>query len=74
MTEFDYNKLRGKIREYGTQEAFAAAIGISAVTLSERLNNKSLFTQKEIAAAVNVLNISTEDIPTYFFTPLVKGA
>lgn len=72
MTEFDYSKLRGKIREYGTQEAFADAIGISTVTLSEKLNNKSQFTQKEINKSVEVLQIAPEDIPTYFFTPKVK--
>lgn len=67
ITEFDYGKLRGKIREFGTQEKFAEAIGISAVTLSERLNNKSQFTQKEINKSVDVLKISAEEIPTYFF-------
>ena len=72
MTQFDYSKLRGKIREYGTQEMFAEAVGISTVTLSERLNNKSQFTQKEISTAVEILNISPDEIPTYFFTPKVK--
>lgn len=74
MTKFDYSKLRGKIREFGTQEAFANAIGISTVTLSERLNNKSQFTQNEINKTVDVLKIEPEEIPIYFFTPKVKEA
>lgn len=72
MTKFDYSKLRGKIREFGTQEAFANAIGISTVTLSERLNNKSQFTQNEINKTVDILKIEPEEIPIYFFTPKVK--
>lgn len=74
MTKFDYSKLRGKIREFGTQEAFANAIGISTVTLSERLNNKSQFTQNEINKTVDILKIEPEKIPIYFFTPKVKEA
>ena len=74
MTKFDYSKLRGKIREFGTQEAFANAIGISTVTLSERLNNKSQFTQNEINKTVDVLKIEPEEIPIYFFAPKVKEA
>lgn len=74
MTKFDYSKLRGKIREFGTQEAFANAIGISTVTLSERLNNKSQFTQNEINKTVDILKIEPEEIPIYFFTPKVKQA
>lgn len=74
MTKFDYSKLRGKIREFGTQEAFANAIGISTVTLSERLNNKSQFTQNEINKTVDILKIEPEEIPIYFFTPKVKEA
>lgn len=72
MVKFDYGKLRGKIREYGTQEMFANAIGISTVTLSERLNNKSQFTQNEISKAAETLQLVPEDIPIYFFTPKVK--
>lgn len=74
MTKFDYSKLRGKIREFGTQEAFANAIGISTVTLSEKLNNKSQFTQNEINKTVDILKIEPEEIPIYFFTPKVKEA
>jgi len=72
--EFDYSKLRGKIREFGRQDEFAEALEISTTTLSERLNNKSEFTQKEINKACEILKISTDEIPAYFFTPKVKEA
>lgn len=66
---FNYNKLRGKIREvFNTQAAFAEALGISSTSLSEKLNNKVEFSQKEIEKAVELLQIPKEDIPIYFFT------
>lgn len=37
---FDYSKLKGKIKEvFGTQSAFAKAMGLSGVSLSSKLNN-----------------------------------
>lgn len=65
---FNYNKLRGKIRElYGTQAFFAKDMGMSMCTLSARLNNKVEFTQKEIEKAVSLLQIFKHEIPAYFF-------
>ena len=65
---FNYNKLRGKIKEvYGTQDKFAKALGIGRVSLSQRLNNILDFSQEEINKSCEVLGISKEDIPTYFF-------
>lgn len=38
---FDYARLRGKIKEvFGTQDAFADAIGLGRVSVSQRLNNQ----------------------------------
>lgn len=66
---FNYNKLRGKIKEvFNTQAAFAEAMEISSTSLSEKLNNKVEFSQKEIEKAVELLQIPKEDIPIYFFT------
>lgn len=66
---FDYNKLRGKIKEVcGTQDNFARAIGIGRVSLSQRLNNVLEFSNAEILSACEVLGIDTKDIPVYFFT------
>lgn len=70
---FDYSKLRGAIREkFGTQEAFAKAMGFSTATLSDKLNNKVQWNQKEIDKAVELLEISKEDIPIYFFSEKVQ--
>ncbi len=67
--DFDYRKLKGKIKEiFDTQDAFAKALGISNVTLSAKLNNKTEFSQKEIDKASDLLNIEKEEIPNYFFT------
>ena len=72
---FDYSKVRGKIKEiFGTQAAFAAEMSMSQVSLSEKLNNKVQFSQKEIDRACDLLQISKEEIPIYFFTPKVKEA
>jgi transcriptional regulator with XRE-family HTH domain len=55
---WDYSKLRGKIKEkYGTQEAFASAIGISATSLSLKLNNEREFTQAEMNASIEALEL-----------------
>ena len=70
---FDYRKLRGKIKEvFGTQDNFAKALGIGRVSLSQRLNNYLDFSQREINKACILLNISKEEIPTYFFTIKVQ--
>lgn len=72
---FNYAKLRGKIREvFGTQKAFADALGISSVSLSKKLNNMVEFTQEEINRSCELLHIVTVEIPVYFFTVKVKEA
>jgi transcriptional regulator with XRE-family HTH domain len=71
--EFDYSKLKGKIKEvYGTQTEFANAIGLSFVSISKKLNNLRQFKQSDIVKINKVLNIAEEDIPIYFFTPKEK--
>lgn len=70
---FDYSKLRGKIKEvFGTQDKFAAALGIGRVSLSQRLNNNLDFSSTEIFTSCKLLDISAETIPQYFFTPDVQ--
>ena len=61
-------KLRGRIREkFGTQEAFAKAVGMSETTLSSKLNGKTDWTRAEIEKASTLLGIPIEEIPCYFF-------
>jgi hypothetical protein len=63
-----YAKLRGKIKEvFGTQEAFAAAIGLNYTSVSAKLNNKTEWTRTQIMAACSVLGIPLENAPEYFF-------
>jgi len=70
---FDYSKLRGKIKEvFGTQDKFAKALGIGRVSLSQRLNNYLDFSQSEIDKACELLKLSKEEIPKYFFTIKVQ--
>ena len=70
---FDYNRLRGKIREvFRTQDKFAKALGISKATLSLKLNNVSEFTQKEMLTSMNLLRENPEHVDLYFFTPKVR--
>lgn len=71
--EFNYNKLRGKIKEvYGTQDSFAEALGIGRVSLSQRLNNSADFSNLEIFSACRLLGISQLEIAEYFFNPKVQ--
>lgn len=66
--EFNYSKLRGRIRECGfTQEKLAEAIGINRATLSAKLNNKNSFTTTEIETIRATLGISEDEICKYFF-------
>lgn len=68
-----YAKLRGRIREvFGTQEAFAEAIGMNTVSLSQRLNGKLEWKTSEIAKACEVLGIPLSENSGYFFQEKVK--
>ena len=70
---FDYSKLLGRIRERGiTQEMLAKAIGMTAATLSLKLNNKAVFKQSEIKRICAALEIEDADILGYFFTQEVQ--
>nr|DAF67498.1 MAG TPA: Protein of unknown function (DUF739) [Caudoviricetes sp.] len=70
MKKYNYNKLKGRMREWGyTQEEFAKAIGICTVSLNRKLGNKQDFRQGEILRSCEVLNIFADEIPDYFFNP-----
>ena len=63
-----FRKLRGRIREcYEKQELFANELGVSATTLSKKLNGKSEWTRPEIERACVLLEIPGEDVSAYFF-------
>jgi transcriptional regulator with XRE-family HTH domain len=64
----DYQELRGLIRaQYRTQEAFATDLDISACSLSKKLNGRTEWAADEIRKACELLGISPEHIPRYFF-------
>lgn len=68
-----YAKLRGKIKEvFGTQGAFAVAVGMSQVSVSHRLNGKLEWKASEIANACQALGIPISESTDYFFTKEVK--
>ena len=67
-----YSKLRGKIREvFGTQEAFAKAMGMNSATLSSKLNGNTDWKREEVEKACFILNIGLAEMHTYFFSPKV---
>ena len=68
MTEFKYAKLRGRITEkFGTESAFAKALGVSIQTVSKKLCGASQFKKAEIEKWCELLDIPAKDIGLYFF-------
>lgn len=66
----DYSKIRGAIREkYGTQQAFAPALGMSEASLSAKLNGRTEWQTDEIVKACELLGIPLEQAHEYFFCP-----
>lgn len=66
-----YAKLRGAIREkFGTHKAFAPAMGMSAASLSAKLNGRTEWQADEIARACELLGIPLESAHEYFFCPI----
>ena len=66
--QFNYSRLRGKIRECGlTEEKLAKAIEMTKNTLSDKLNRKSQFKTVEMYNICKVLGIDLKDIDYYFF-------
>ena len=71
--DFDYRKLRGKIKEvFGTQDRFSKALGMGRVSLSRRLNNLLDFSNEEIYKSCMLLGIPTNEISLYFFKEKVQ--
>ena len=68
--EYDFDKVRGRIREkLGSEAKFAEKLGISTASLSSKFNNRSDFSASEISRAIDedVLDIDVEEIGEYFF-------
>lgn len=72
MIEYNYTKLKGRIRELEmTQSEFAERIGIAEQTLYKRFNHQSYFTQSEIENAMKVLRLPMNKMQLYFFNKKV---
>lgn len=66
---YDYSKLRGRIVEKkGNIKRFSNDLGISETSLSNKLNNKTSFTQDEILESICILEIDNSNIKDYFFS------
>lgn len=74
MVEYNFNKLKGKIKEvYKTQNDFAVAMNMTPKTLSSKLNNTTDFSSKEIVNAFKLLGItSASEAWNIFFTRKVE--
>ena len=69
MKQYKYRKLRGRIIEkYGTFSAFAKAIKLSKVTVSNKMTGNTGFSQDDIYKWSNILDIPVEEYGSYFFT------
>jgi cytoskeletal protein RodZ len=69
---YDYNKLRGLIKEhFGTLKNYADALGIGTTTLNTRLNNQTPFTQNEILKSKELFKLNNaEEVDEVFFNRL----
>ena len=71
MIQYDFSKVRGRIKEkLGSEAEFARKLDISSASLSSKFNNRSDFTATEISRATDadVLDIPINEIGVYFFT------
>ena len=72
---FDYSKLNGRIVEkFGSQRAFAKALGKSEVIISRKLCGKAGITTRDIAtwSSDKFLDIPGDQIGDYFFKVKVQ--
>lgn len=69
MKEFDYKKLKNRIRNYfDNQENFAKKLNISSTALNYKLNGKIHFTYDDLYTMINLLEVKPEEINELFFT------
>lgn len=72
VLEYDYSKLKGRIVEkYGTQRAFAEALGTTQVAVSNKMNQKSGFDTKDIERWSDLLEIDRADYSLFYFAKKV---
>lgn len=70
--KYDYSEILGDIkRVFGSQGAFAKAMGMAESTLSLKLNNRAEWSQDEMMLAVTLLQTDVGKVRPYFFTHIV---
>jgi transcriptional regulator with XRE-family HTH domain len=63
-----FGRLREQIKNvFGTQRAFADAMGINAATINAKLNGKADWNLSEIEKACGLLRVPADEINEYFF-------
>lgn len=68
-----YAKLKGRIVEkFGTQGKFAEAVGTTEQTVSAKVQGRVKFTTKDVVDWSNMLDISSNDVGSYFFDPILS--
>ena len=71
-TTYKTEKLKARIVEkFGTQKAFADAVGMYESTLSRYLSSGKDWKGSLLIKAVEVLEIPADQIEAYFFEPVV---
>ena len=69
MPTYEYRKLKGRIVEkYGTQTAFAEAVGLSVNSMSKKMNCHVPITSTEIAEWSKLLDIKPEQYHEFYFS------
>lgn len=68
MADFTYSKLRGRIVEkYGSQEKFCEAVGLSPVSVSNKMTGQTGFSQKDIVKWCELLDIDLKEVGLFFY-------
>jgi len=68
QSDFTYDKLRGRIVEkFGSQDAFAKALGVSKQSVSKKMNGKTMFDQRDILGWSQLLDINLDEISAFYF-------
>lgn len=69
MQGYEYKKLRGRIVEkYGTMESFSKVVGLSKVSVSNKMTGNTGFSQGDIEKWSAALDIPSYEYGAYFFT------
>lgn len=68
MSKYSYRKLSGRINElFGTRKNFSEYLGVSEVTMSNKMKGISGFSQEDIEKWSEALHIDVSEYGDYFF-------